>query len=159
MCGIFPLCFARRVRLFPPFFLGRLYHGLCSVSLTLFCDPFRQLTRVAGRTWEESRRQEERLRSFLPPAPRQQPQATRTGAPIVTPARPSTAGCTEISSVFGQRYYHPWARAPAAWGPLPRGLSSTLEREIALPILWAPAAPDVLMLVPQSCLTLWPHGL
>ena len=59
-----------RVRLFPPFVLGRLYHGLCSVNLTFsFCDPFRQLTRVAGRTWQESRRQEDRLRNFLSPAP------------------------------------------------------------------------------------------
>ena len=70
MCGIFPLCCAHRVRLFPPFVLGRLHRGLCSVNLTFsFCDPFRQPTREAGRTWQESRRQEESLRNFLSPAP------------------------------------------------------------------------------------------
>ena len=129
MCGIFPLCFARRVRLFPPFFLGRLYHGLCSVSLTLFCDPFRQLTRVAGRSWQESRRQEERLRKLLPPAPSQQPQATRACAPsCYFPHVHPQLAARRLPVSLDRGIITPGPEHQLPGAPCPEVLSSALDR-------------------------------
>ena len=123
-----------RVRLFPPFVLGRLYHGLCSVNLTfLFCDHFRQLTRVAGRTWQESRRQEDRLRNFLSPAPSSNLCLTSSHRQqaLMLPVTPGTS----IHSWLHGDFQFLWTDVLSSMGqstsclePLAQRFSSTLYR-------------------------------